>query len=71
MAKKFEGEKSPSVAEGASATEGARGSENPQSAMPLLLVLAGKERLRVVMKIDFIGWKIPSPGKVLAPGKPS
>ena len=71
VAKKFEGEKSPSVAEGASATEGARGSENPQSAMPLLLVLAGKERLRVVMKIDFIGWKIPSPGKVLAPGKPS
>ena len=55
VAKKFEGDKSPSVAE----------------AMPLLLVLAGKERLRVVMKIDFIGWKIPSPGKVLAPGKPS
>ena len=71
VAKKFEGEKSPSATEGASAPEGARGSENPQSAMPLLLVLAGKERLRVVMKIDFIGWKIPSPGKVLAPGKPS
>ena len=71
VAKKFEGEKSPSVAEGASASEGARGSENPPSAMPLLLVLAGKERLRVVMKIDFVGWKIPAVGKVLAPGKSS
>ena len=71
VAKKFEEEKSPSVAEGASATEGARGSENPQSGMPLLLVLAGKERLRVVMKIDFVGWKIPALGKVLAPGKSS
>jgi hypothetical protein len=71
VAKKFEGEKSPSVSEGASAPEGARGSENPQSAMPLLLVLAGKERLRVVMKIDFVGWKIPALGKVLAPGKSS
>ncbi len=71
VAKKFEGEKSPSVAERASAPEGARGSENPQSGMPLLLVLAGKERLRVVMKIDFVGWKIPVAGKVLAPGKSS
>jgi len=71
VAKKFEGEKSPSVSEGASAPEGARGSENPQPAMPLLLVLAGKERLRVVMKIDFVGWKIPALGKVLAPGKSS
>ena len=71
VAKKFEGEKSPSATEGASAPEGARGSENPQSAMPLLLVLAGKERLRVVMKIDFVGWKIPAAGKVLTPGKSS
>ena len=46
-------------------------SANPKSATPLLLVLAGKERLRVVMKIDFMGWKIPPPGKVLVPGKPS
>ena len=62
VAKKFEGEKS---------TDGAEGSANPQAVMPLLLVLAGKERLRVVMKVDFMGWKIPPPGKVLAPGKPS
>jgi hypothetical protein len=62
VAKKFEGEKSPS---------GTEGSANPQAVMPLLLVLAGKERLRVVMKIDFMGWKIPPPGKVLAPEKPS
>jgi hypothetical protein len=71
VAVKFEGDKSPSVAEGASATAGAGGSANPQAVMPLLLVLAGKERLRVVMKVDFMGWKIPPPGKVLAPGKPS
>ena len=71
VAKKFVGEKSPSVAERASAPEGARGSENPQSGMPLLLVLAGKERLRVVMKIDFVGWKIPAAGKGLTPGKSS
>ena len=71
VAKKFEGEKSAPAVEGSSPTEGARGSTNPQSATPLLLVLAGKERLRVVMKIDFMGWKIPPAGKVLAPGKPS
>jgi hypothetical protein len=70
VAKKFEGEKSPTGTEGA-ATDGAGGSANPQAVTPLLLVLAGKERLRVVMKIDFMGWKIPPPGKVLAPGKPS
>ena len=62
VAKKFEREKSPNGTEG--------GSANPQAVTPLLLVLAGKERLRVVMKIDFMGWKIPPPGKVLAPGKP-
>jgi len=69
VAKKFEGEKSAPALEGGSPTEGARGSANPQSATPLLLVLAGKERLRVVMKIDFMGWRIPPPGKVSAPGK--
>ncbi len=62
VAKKFEGEKGESAVEG---------STNAKSATPLLLVLAGKERLRVVMKIDFMGWKIPPPGKGLAPGKPS
>ena len=71
VAKNFEGEKSAPAVEGSSPTEGARGSANPQSATPLLLVLAGKERLRVVMKIDFMGWTIPTPGKVVAPGKPS
>ena len=62
VAKKFEGEKSDPAVEG---------SANAKSATPLLLVLAGKERLRVVMKIDFMGWKIPPPGKGLAPEKPS
>ena len=71
VAKEFEGEKSAPAVEGGAPTDGARGSANPQSTTPLLLVLAGKERLRVVMKIDFIGWKIPLQGKVLAPGKPS
>jgi hypothetical protein len=71
VAKKFEGEKTPNGTEGGAPTDGARGSANSQAVTPLLMVLAGKERLRVVMKIDFIGWKIPPPGKVLAPGKPS
>ena len=71
VAKKLEGEKSPSGTEAGAPTDGARGSANPQAPTPLLLVLAGKERLRVMMKIDFMGWKIPPPGKVLAPGKPS
>ncbi len=62
VAKKFEETKTDSAAEG---------STNPKSATPLLLVLAGKERLRVVMKIDFMGWKIPPPGKISAPEKPS
>jgi len=71
VANKFEGEKSTPAVEGGTPTEGARGSANPQAVMPLLLVLAGKEQLRVMMKIDFMGWKIPPSGKVLAPGKPS
>jgi len=71
VAKNFEGEKSAPAVEGGAPTDGARGSANPQSATPLLLVLAGSERLKVVMKIDFMGWKIPLQGKVLAPGKPS
>ena len=71
VAKKFEGEKSAPAVEGRAPTDGAGGSANPQAVTPLLMVLAGKERLRVVMKIDFMGWKIPPPGKVLAPGKPS
>ena len=71
VAKKFEGEKSAPAVEGGAPTDGARGSANPQASTTLLLVLAGKERLRVMMKIDFMGWKIPPPSKVLAPGKPS
>jgi len=71
VAKEFEGEKSAPAVEGGAPTDGARGSANSQAAAPLLRVLAGKERLRVMMKIDFMGWKIPPPGKVLAPGKPS
>jgi hypothetical protein len=71
VAKKFEVEKGEPAAEGEASNEGARGSVNPQPAMPLLLVLAGKERLKVVMKIDFIGWKILTSGKLLPPKKAS
>ena len=71
VAKEFEGEKSAPAVEGGAPTDGARGSANSQPAARLLRVLAGKERLRVVMKIDFVGWKIPAAGKVLTPGKSS
>ena len=69
VAKKFVNDKKgpesvPSVGEGA---EGgsvvARGSANAVSRLPLLMVLAGKERLKVVIRVDFVGWKSPAPGK--------
>jgi hypothetical protein len=44
-------------------TDGARGSTNPPTRPPLLMVLAGKERIGVVMRIDFVGWKAPLAGK--------
>ena len=45
----------PQAAETAS-TEPVRGSSN-SVAPPLLLVLAGKEKLRVYLQVDFVGWK--------------
>jgi hypothetical protein len=44
-------------------TDGARGSANPPARPPLLMVLAGKERMKVVVRIDFVGWKTPVAGK--------
>jgi hypothetical protein len=69
VAKKFVNDKKgpesvPSVGEGAEGgSEVARGSANAVSRLPLLMVLAGKERLKVVIRVDFVGWKSPAPGK--------
>ena len=50
-------------------TDGARGSANPPSRPPLLMVLAGKERMKVVVRIDYVGWKTPVAGKTPVKGK--
>ena len=49
--------------------DGARGSANPPSRPPLLMVLAGKERMKVVVRIDYVGWKTPVAGKTPVKGK--
>ena len=70
IAKKFAEADKPS--EGiavANPTEGARGSTNPATRPPLLMVLAGKERMKVVLRIDFVGWKTPAAGKPVEKGK--
>jgi hypothetical protein len=60
------------AAEGAgAATEGVRGGANPPSRPPLLMVLAGKERLKVLLRVDFVGWKTAAPGKQPQRGKSS
>ena len=75
VAKKFASDKkssesAPSTGEGAEAASGiARGSANAESRPPLLMVLAGKERLKVVIRVDFVGWKTALPGKPAAKGK--
>jgi hypothetical protein len=33
------------------------------------MVLAGKERLKVVIRVDFVGWKAAVPGKPVEKGK--
>ena len=70
VAKKFAGANKP--ADGAAtenSTDGARGSANPLTRPPLLMVLAGKERTKVVVRIDFVGWKTPVAGKPTEKGK--
>jgi hypothetical protein len=70
VAKKFADANKPT--DGAAAenpTDGARGSANPPSRPPLLMVLAGKERMKVVVRIDFVGWKTPVAGKTPVKGK--
>jgi len=64
VAKKFGGEKG--QGSGEVGTEGAgRTGEKP----PLLLVLAGKERVKVLLRVDFVGWRSPNPGKAPEKGK--
>ncbi len=71
VAKKFEDETNPTPKDVGSAMVGARGGANPKTQTPLLLVLAGKERLKVLLRVDFIGWKTGIPGKASAQGKSS
>ena len=47
----------------ASAEKGAASSDRP----PLLLILAGKEKLKVSLSIDFVGWPPPSPPATAKP----
>ena len=49
--------------------EGARGGANAPTQPPLLMVLAGKERLKVVLRVDYVGWRAPAPGKPVEKGK--
>jgi hypothetical protein len=35
------------------------------------MVLAGKERLKVLLRVDFVGWKTAAPGKQPEKGKSS
>jgi hypothetical protein len=51
--------------------EGARGGDNPPVRPSLLMVLAGKERLKVLIRVDFVGWKTAAPGKQPEKGKSS
>ena len=70
VAKKFADSSKP--ADGSTtenSTDGARGSANPSNRPPLLMVLAGKERMKVVVRIDFVGWKTPVAGKTPEKGK--
>jgi hypothetical protein len=49
--------------------DGAVGTGDASSQPPLLVVLAGKERLKVVVRIEFVGWRAPATGKPTAKGK--
>jgi hypothetical protein len=77
VAKKFADASKPpegvevAVEGGGTAPERARGGVNPPSRPPLLMVLAGKERLKVIIRVDFVGWKASAPGKIPEKGKSS
>jgi hypothetical protein len=52
-----------------SGADGAVGTTETSSQPPLLMVLAGKERLKVVVRVDFVGWRSPVAGKPAGKGK--
>jgi hypothetical protein len=52
-----------------SGVDGAVGTGDASSQPPLLVVLAGKERLKVVVRIEFVGWRAPPLGKPSEKGK--
>jgi len=58
-----------STGNGEYGTDGALGAADTSSQPPLLMVLAGKERLKVVVRIEFVGWRGPVSGKPPAKGK--
>jgi len=58
-----------SAGNGESAVDGAAGSGDASSQPPLLMVLAGKERLKVMMRIEIVGWRVPAPEKPAEKGK--
>lgn len=75
VAKKFAGGKQ--LGDGGEAGEagagnaggGARGSGVAPARPPLLLVLAGKERMKVAVRIDYVGWRAPAAEKRVEKGK--
>jgi hypothetical protein len=52
-----------------SGADGAVGTAEASTQPPLLMVLAGKERLKVVVRIDFVGWRAPGAAKPSEKGK--
>jgi hypothetical protein len=52
-----------------SGADGVVGIAETSSQPPLLMVLAGKEQLKVVVRIEFVGWRAPVAGKPSAKGK--
>lgn len=60
--------KAPTTAE-SSPGEQVRGGTN-SVAPPLLLILAGKEKVRVELQVDYLGWRSTAPEKESGKGKP-
>jgi hypothetical protein len=70
IAKKFaDGNKSADSATIGNSADGARGGANALTRPPLLMVLAGKEMMKVVVQIDFVGWRTPVAGRPAEKGK--
>ena len=58
-----------STGNGEYGTDASAGTADTSGQPPLLMVLAGKERLKVVVRIEFVGWRGPVSGKPPAKGK--